>query len=434
MIVLLILVCFALTSQLTVVHGVESRSYELQLLYPLHNTSTERVKTAIALPPDTVQQRAHLEEISPAPASMYIDQSGNLLAEYILEPASSITVAVTGTVTVSEKNQRHPHYEYDLFLSTTEHDYWQLPATTNRQLQTPLNIHQINDIAVRSITYDEATTSRKGAEQALLSGTGVCQEYSDVFVALARSSNIPARRHVGYGYTLADESRPLGLGPDILHVWPEYYDRTTSSWRFADPTWQNTTGGKDYLSDFDLDHITFAIQGIEDDYPYAAGTYGQATNTSHVSVIPTQHANREHFDADLSIIKSGFLNYFLHGKYIIEIQNKTGFAWYDISVENAGIGTVLFSENKFHLLPHQTKKIELLPYSNSFVKKRLPLHIKLASEYNTRNYELGYIQYERSIWKQHSKPIAVAAVLAGCAIITGSLLVSRRKRHSSIRW
>jgi hypothetical protein len=41
----------------------------------------------------------------------------------------------------------------------------------------------------------------------------------------------------------------------------------------VDPTWGNTTGGTDYFSVFDFDHIAFVRKGRNSEYPVPAGGY-----------------------------------------------------------------------------------------------------------------------------------------------------------------
>jgi hypothetical protein len=97
---------------------------------------------------------------------------------------------------------------------------------------------------------------------------------------LTRAAGIPARQAVGYAYTTNTKLRPLSLNTDVLHAWPEYYDRQTGEWKPIDPTWASTTGGIDYYDKLDFNHIVFAYNGYRDDYPYPAGSYKTSENTA----------------------------------------------------------------------------------------------------------------------------------------------------------
>ncbi len=119
------------------------------------------------------------------------------------------------------------------------------------------------------------------------SNSAVCLEFTDLFIALARASGIPAREVDGYAYTNNSSERPLSFVKDILHAWPEYYDFDRKAWIMVDPTWGNTTGGIDYFNTLDFDHIAFVVKGLNSSYPVPAGGYKLAdsnTNTKDVSI------------------------------------------------------------------------------------------------------------------------------------------------------
>jgi hypothetical protein len=116
--------------------------------------------------------------------------------------------------------------------------------------------------------------------------SAVCLEFTDLFIALARSAGIPAREVDGYAHTENERQRPLSLEEDILHAWPEYYDYERQTWVMVDPTWGKTTGGVDYFDTFDFDHIAFVIKGEDSVYPVPAGGYKSSTGprTRDISV------------------------------------------------------------------------------------------------------------------------------------------------------
>lgn len=86
---------------------------------------------------------------------------------------------------------------------------------------------------VDHLTYDPGAASRnKGALAGFQSGSGVCQEYAGLFVAMARANGIPARMVYGW-------ARNTGLSGALngsnRHVWAEYYD-AEKGWVAVDPT------------------------------------------------------------------------------------------------------------------------------------------------------------------------------------------------------
>ncbi|MEO6488429.1 MAG: transglutaminase-like domain-containing protein [Ferruginibacter sp.] len=77
-----------------------------------------------------------------------------------------------------------------------------------------------------------------GAEKVLETGVGKCMDYSDLFVALLRANNIPAKSM--FGIVVSETA------PNPLHAWPEAYLKKQGWVRF-DPT----TGHSDIIKDGD---------------------------------------------------------------------------------------------------------------------------------------------------------------------------------------
>lgn len=85
-----------------------------------------------------------------------------------------------------------------------------------------------------------STAANKGALAAYEAGSGVCQEFASLFVALMRASGVPAR--VVNGYVLLDSQRRLttqGFAQRVRHQWAEYFD-PAYGWVPVDPTFEST--------------------------------------------------------------------------------------------------------------------------------------------------------------------------------------------------
>lgn len=78
------------------------------------------------------------------------------------------------------------------------------------------------------ITYE--LSDEEVASRVIESGHGDCSEMAMLFVALARASNLPARRVVGLAATRADGSSAFGF-----HAWAEV--ALDGHWVAVDPTW-----------------------------------------------------------------------------------------------------------------------------------------------------------------------------------------------------
>lgn len=252
--------------------------YRFKLAYHLKNSHVFPIKTEIALPPKTGYQTVTIGNISPKPLNIRQDGDGNYLAQYSLLPGKKIDVIATGRVQVVLKPKKETLSPQKTKQYLAQKPYWENSEKIKelgQKLKTPRAIYQY---VWQTLTYDFSrvinNSPRLGAKEVLLNpSSAVCLEFTDLFIAIARSAGIPARELNGYAYTQNQKQRPLSLVKDILHAWPEYYDQQQETWIMVDPTWANTTGGIDYFNTFDLDHIVFVIKGSQSDYPIPAGGY-----------------------------------------------------------------------------------------------------------------------------------------------------------------
>lgn len=257
----------------------ENQVYAFELRYHLKNSNLFPIKTGIALPPSTNYQKVFIESIDPKPINVILDKDGNWLAQYQLLPSVQREVVVTGKAIISLYPRKQALSKEDRPLYLKEQPYWQ---TSNKKikelaasLKTPDKIYQY---VIKTLTYDlsrvTAEKPRQGAAEILENPeSAVCLEFTDLFIALARAAGIPAREINGFAYTQNEKQRPLSLVKDILHAWPQYYDRELETWIMVDPTWGNTTGGTDYFHTFDFDHFAFVVKGVNSTLPIPAGGY-----------------------------------------------------------------------------------------------------------------------------------------------------------------
>lgn len=253
--------------------------YQLNLTYHLYNKNLFPVKTEIALPPDTNYQKVQIQNMSPKPENVKIDADGNWLAQYLLSPSSKKDIIVNEKIKLELTPSSQPESFSKLSDYLIEKQYWEISSKNIKNKARELkNAYDVYSFVSNYLTYDYSRVTsnepRLGALKAFLNPkSSVCLEFTDLFIALARSIGIPAREVDGFAYTQNTKERPLSLVKDILHAWPEYYDKDRKTWVMVDPTWANTTGGLDYFNTLDFDHIAFVVKGKDSNYPVPAGGY-----------------------------------------------------------------------------------------------------------------------------------------------------------------
>lgn len=257
----------------------EKQAYDFFLTYHLQNRNLIPLTTEVVLPSSTNYQDVYFSSIEPKPTQVKVDKDGNWLAIYTLLPSQTVEVIARGKAYVSLTPKKQAESDENLKQYLRSDTYWEVhdPEVQKiaKQLKTPQAIY---DYVVKNLEYDFSRVTdskpRLGAVEVLKSPTSaVCLEFTDLFITLSRAAGIPAREVNGYAFTENDRQRPLSLVKDILHAWPEYYDKEKQTWVMIDPTWGNTTEGIDYFSVLDYDHFTFVRKGIDSEYPIPAGGY-----------------------------------------------------------------------------------------------------------------------------------------------------------------
>lgn len=259
----------------------ENQYAKLTLRYFLDNPGVAPVAAEIALPPDTAFQQISIDSLSPKPIEVVRDEDGNWLARYSLTGGQklSIEALVSVSMTFKPNGTQRTLDDTEIAKYLKALPYWEADNPTIKSLAaiytTPKDIY---DYVVTTLSYDyervKTTPKRKGAIATLKTPKeSICMEFTDLFIAIARAAGIPAREVVGYAHTTNAKLRPLSLVTDVLHAWPEYYERKQALWIPVDPTWGNTTGGVDYFTKLDFNHIVFAIHGSSSTQPLPAGFY-----------------------------------------------------------------------------------------------------------------------------------------------------------------
>src|SRR3989344_1895714 len=262
--------------------------FDYQLTYHLKNDSLFPAIIKVSLPSDSTHQKVTIDSILPKPENMTVDSDGNNIGFFKVERKGETIVKVLGK---SKLNLRptinnNPLTRDQIVTNTKPDRYWEADNPIIKQKLADIykkknpksnteKARLINDFVVNTLSYNKDRArkpdfQRQGALTALSNpDQALCSEFTDLFIAFARAAGIPARQLVGYAYTSNETIRPLSLKTSVLHTWPEYYD-SDFGWIAIDPTWQSTTGGVDYFSKFDLNHLTLAIHGSSSEIPNTA--------------------------------------------------------------------------------------------------------------------------------------------------------------------
>lgn len=407
--------------------------YKLALTYHIVNPNFTPVYTEVAFPPDTLYQKNYISSIKPEPTLTYIDDDGNFIGRYFLNPKEVKNIVYTGTTELTSQPRQEmrsiiaDQFQHQQTYLLTAQKYWKISQLSRIEpLQTVADVYNFTRDTLR---YDYARLANKntrfGADKILLSpDQAVCVEFSDLFIASAREKGIYSREIEGYGFSFDPQLRPLSLLADVLHSWPEYYDTKNNLWIPVDPTWENTSG-IDYFSSLDLNHIAFAIHGKKDDYPLPAGMY--KTEDTHDIVVnattntpPTIH----NLIVDTSNIPNSLIDNYPK-KISITVTNKGNiFETGNTLSINTGSGLSVSPNtvNLAWLAPYESKKIDIT--LTPLVKnKRLivPLNI-LVGGITMYNHQLAIIP------QTYDLSIKIAMIVFGAFLLMLIFKLLRNKK------
>lgn len=383
-----------LNSGITAIFG-EYQVYDFNLKYHLKNDKETPIITEIALPSDNPYQKVYITKIEPEPLNNISDKDNNWLAQYRLDKGEVLNITVTGTA----KTYMSPQYKITLSDEqkkeyTKPDKYWEAdnPEIIQRA-QKLKNAKEIYEFTEKTLSYNYkkvgSEKNRLGGVQALKEpDNSVCTEFTDLFIALARSSGIPARELNGFANTQNSILRPLSLEKDILHAWPEYYDENKKTWVQVDPTWGNTTKGVDYFNKLDFNHLAFVVRGVESSYPYPAGSYKyEDREEKDIEVAPTDIENPEikkELTVTFNIPKKIIAGFEHKGSITIQNPNSTNFPNLLPNIQGDPIDTETQGNPAITIPPFGKTEIPFkIKRSSFFLEQKELLIVKIDDQKNT---------------------------------------------------
>ncbi len=372
----------------------EFQVFNFDLDYTLYNNTAETAFKTIAIPPDTSYQTVFLTDINPRPIKITNDDDYNWLGVYQLDPGEQKYINVKGQAKIfpmpenSAYSQLYQNRHLNAYLRDDE--YWQVNSPLIKELSNYFSRpSQIFEYVISELDYDFENlkqSERLGAIKALDLKSGVCTEFSDVFITLARASGIPARELQGFAFTENKELFTLAAENDVLHSWIEYWDQNQQIWIPADPTWTKTTEGIDFIDNFDLGHFAFVIHGHSSTKPAPPGFYKGDNEQKNVQIefadklIPKPEPNLE-----IELIKG-------ENEAQILIKNTSLSPAYEISVIHSGWDKEIQQEEDIQYLPPLGEETFTIPQPGFWQKIFTQPDYQVVV--NQKSYQLDY-PYQR---------------------------------------
>ncbi len=154
------------------------------------------------------------------------------------------------------------------FVNKSHHDVFEL-------------LNDINQTIYREFSYMPGETSLSTTPyQVYIKRKGVCQDFANLFICLARLLDIPARYRVGYIYT--DGNYENKIQSDATHAWVEIF-LPYLGWLGFDPT-NGCMAGKN--------HIKVACGRYYGDATPTSGTIFDAEGTPQETLTTSVKVNR----------------------------------------------------------------------------------------------------------------------------------------------
>jgi transglutaminase-like putative cysteine protease len=210
----------------------QSNTVEFDLIYDFSVPGETHRMSFIVVLPQTIPNRQKIlsRGYSPKPSRIF-DENGNRYAEFVFDQPqrhAKIKICVKAelfrhdllTARMQAKKEHPADYQFTDFLRHEryiEKDDQQIQEIADGiEGRTEIDVvKDIYDYVLDNMEYVVRGRRDQGAVRALEQGRGDCTEYSDLFVAICRAKDIPAR--VVAGYTVRVDTATS------KHNWAEVY-------------------------------------------------------------------------------------------------------------------------------------------------------------------------------------------------------------------
>lgn len=223
----------------------QGNTVEFELSYDFSVSGETRRISLIAVIPKTIPDRQNIIDIqySTKPSRIF-DQNGNRYAEFTFnKPEKEINIVISikaelfkyDLVTAKRKRTTGHTGEAGLgdflksekYIEKDHQEIQQIAGSIEGQTEEAI-VKNIYNYVVERLDYTKHGRGEWGALKALQEEKGDCSEYSDLFAALCRAKNIPARVVTGCTIRLDSDSPK--------HNWAEVYLQDYG-WVPFEPSW-----------------------------------------------------------------------------------------------------------------------------------------------------------------------------------------------------
>jgi len=240
------------------------------------------VEGSVIIPPDTVNQVVIFTSLKPAPDSYFRDQDGNYILNYKISDKNVDEIFIEGYATVKPyKNYKETVSSENVNEYLKEDKFWEYSSTSVLEKIKELTSNLSSNYEKSSNIYNFVVSRLKYAEEKNIQArerlgaegvwkdpdNAVCQEFSDLFIAMSRGAGIPAREVDGYAVDIQKNIE----SPMVLHSWAEFWDGNYG-WVAVDPTWENTSKGN-YFNNIGSDHFIWMFRGTSSTSPIIPTTF-----------------------------------------------------------------------------------------------------------------------------------------------------------------
>ena len=211
----------------------------VQSSYTLQNTRNKAIEKAefwTYAPARRTASQQCIRLMTSHPSTLIEDEEGNLILHFIFQdmaPFSSKIVMVQADVWVTDlaqgvaKNVENRYLETELNIESNSEKIKNIAKLSDHKDRTKAARMHF-DWVTRNISREDYSAKDRGALWAVHNKRGDCTEMAQVFTALCRVSQIPAR--VMGGYICPNNSN---LNANQFHNWAEFFDGL--AWQIVDP-------------------------------------------------------------------------------------------------------------------------------------------------------------------------------------------------------